>query len=118
MGEEMRREEATRSNAQMERRWNELTSSSRWNDAGLLGRLRFDLTCSSGTQRNQRQVAMRPTLDGGHRKSFPPSYRLKLLPKWNPSVNIFDYQTTTITTHQLIRRCTLLIVNISQQSIK
>ena len=32
--EEMRREEATRSNAQMERRWNELTSSSRWNDAG------------------------------------------------------------------------------------
>ena len=52
------------------------------------------------------------------RKSFPPSYRLKLLPKWNPSVNIFDYQTTTITTHQLIRRWTLLIVNISQQSIK
>ena len=32
--EGMRREEATRSNAQMERRWNELTSSSRWNDAG------------------------------------------------------------------------------------
>ena len=32
--EMMRREEASRSNAQMERRWNELTSSSRWNDAG------------------------------------------------------------------------------------
>merc|ERR1712212_892317 len=33
--ERKRREEASRSNARMERRWNELTSSSRWNGNGL-----------------------------------------------------------------------------------
>ena len=32
--ERKRREEATRSNARMERRWNELTSSTRWNGGG------------------------------------------------------------------------------------